>query len=76
MILVVTFSSLNPWVSRESLNLILGQKGQIGCSLLSFVGVLVIVNEAVQTSGQRCWEAEHFLCRVFLSALVSSPWHG
>lgn len=76
MILLMTFSSLNPWVSRESLNLISGQKGQLGFSLLLFVGVWVLLSDAVQPSGQRRWAVAHVLFRVLLFVLVHSPWLG
>lgn len=62
MILLVTFGSLNPWISRViELNL---RPERSDTMIPAFIwGVLVLVNEAVQTSGQRSWEIEHFLCR-------------
>lgn len=55
MILVVTFGSLNPWISKESLNLILGQKRSDTIIPAFICEVLVLVKEVVQTSGQRYW---------------------
>lgn len=56
MMLVVIFGSLSPWIGRESLNLMLGRQGQMRLSPLSSMGLLVLVNEAVQTSGPRSWQ--------------------
>ena len=73
MILVVTFGSLNPWISKESLNLILGQQGQIRLSLLSFVRFWCQLMSRCKPPVRDIGRFNTFCAGVFISALVNSP---